>query len=657
MNKVLILFTIMLSFFSNVCKAQPDEKKIKEYLQTSKFPIDTEASAVVLYESFHYSIHSGLVSHNVRRIIKIIKNDARSVADFKVYIPESDTRNYDYTFKGTTYNLDGNTVKETPLPVKDFYKRKFIKGLSEVSFTMPEVTEGAIIDYSYIIDYPYNPFIPTWVVQGEYPKLYSEYSIFYSAGYTFSSLVHIQHVQKTFKTKEEAINSPDSLSYFVNNAAHVDGVNYSFWVAKNVPAFKNEPYVLNRNNNLERMDLVLIPLDNNYKPINRYSWQLFNNAMWDDAMAKALRKPNDFLAAKVNALIKDDTSKLGKAKAIFNYVRTNIKKNNELKLERSDIESVFNKKEGSSIMINNLLIAMLNKAGLEAYLLGTSTTADVSPDPSSPFAERLTYWACAWAIDSSYVFLDATDKNNVFGLLPLSCYNGYSRVISQNGEGVDLTPDLLEDRSMVSVKITMPNDTVERVELISKPGIITSSEIRKEIAMDSIELNKFFEQYILKISEDAVITDKKIDYLDKPDTNLVIKAVFELRNDARVESYLFNTSFVKAEKRNPFVATTRTFPIEFTCKFNNAFYLTVVFPPGFEPDTIPKPTLISVGDNSLEYRKSLSYYPEMHTFTSNVTYKNNQVVYDSENYNTIREFFEEVIKEENKVLEFKKKKK
>lgn len=67
---------------------------------------------------------------------------------------------------------------ETKLEIKsNVFKDKIDKNLLVKKFTFPNVKEGSIIEYEYIIKSDFLSNLQPWEFQGSYPGLWSEYKL------------------------------------------------------------------------------------------------------------------------------------------------------------------------------------------------------------------------------------------------------------------------------------------------------------------------------------------------------------------------------------------------------------------------------------------------------------------------------------------------
>ena len=668
MHKILYLLAIL--YFSSIMVgySQINEDKIKEYLSTTRFRIDSEASAVILYEKLDVNVATESEHPKeiitIHRIIKLLKNDALKLADVKIWFPVEDDENDVIEVKGTTYNLVDSKIQKTELPTDEFYKTKLLKNFSDLRFAMPEVRVGSVIDYSFTITTGWYKRLPAWQIQGNVPKLIAEYAITHSKLLTYKCILHSRCSMKAFDDKESMYTSPDDFCHYFKKSTSTFGDCFSIWVRKNVPALKQEPYVTNPQNYMESMDLQIER--NLYATTNQPfmdTWEKYNEEEWKKDLAKNVRKSNSFLDDTVKKIIGIETDKLQIAKAIFKYVRDNYSiyekiKTGKTELEKliykSVIEHVFYKREGSIIQINGLLIAMLNNAGLEAYFLKTGTTNTISAVPQYPVYGRLNYTACALRLDTSYIFLDASNKFNIFGFLPDKYYNGYARVISEKGDAVVLTPMLIENNDTRLATISFPDDSTEELKLTVTFGLYASSLIRKRAQKSDKDSIMAFEEITSGVYNDAELVERRFLNTSLADTNLVVNLVYKVRVNPESKKQLLNTSVLKHLHKNPFPEVPRLFPIDFHYRFKEVTNVELELGSKYKLEQMPEPVATFYGTDGMSYQKTVSMDPGTGRITVKTVYTNNKTTYAKDDYAGLRGFYEAAIKYENKPLELNK---
>ena len=103
------MFTSVICFGESFNKAY-----FKNNLQLASYAIDTEASAVILYE--HTSVDIVFANRHeqqtltVRRIIRVLKSDALNLANVSVVYPSDNINNYVYDLQGR-FTLNSGTYE------------------------------------------------------------------------------------------------------------------------------------------------------------------------------------------------------------------------------------------------------------------------------------------------------------------------------------------------------------------------------------------------------------------------------------------------------------------------------------------------------------------------------------------------------------------
>ena len=656
-----LLTCIYLCFFilisNSVTSKEFDKELIRQHLQTTSYSIDADASAIVLYENtsieLSYLYNSLRKKYTYHKLVKILKADALHEADVHLWYKE----NYfgkAQKIKGATYNLSGTEVLKDEIEKDDILEKDIAKRVNTVSFSLPSVRIGSVIEYSYEIYSTSADLLFTWQIQEKYPKLESVFSMEYPPTLEFTSISHIGATSKTFQYEEDAEKSTDDFAYFSKNASTF---HKSFWKKKNIPAVNDEPFVQNKHNNAQRLEMQVTGI---YTSIGvqhfNNSWDKINHELWIEQRYKnMLFDKNSFFDKVLDSLVTPSMSAREKTKAIYTYVRGHYHCNKKTdRISNTDLWKLDEAEDVNVAEINALLTGMLIKAKLPAALILMSTTASVSPIESFPVLDRINYIACAVKADSDQLLLDASDPNNVFGTLPGYCYNGYSWILGNTGQGVNLTPDLLLNRTIYNMKISGFTDSTATMELTKKVGVINSAAYRKAWAKNKDQVQKDLNSIKELLPDNITILATHLDNEYNPDTNLVIRYSCMLNLDKGPNMYL-NTNLIKNYKTNPFKSEIRKVPVEFPCKSESVFFTSITLPADMQPDTLAQPTAISYNGGEMHYKKIMSYVPEIHLLTISSSFDINTTSYDADMYPTMKEFFQKVIDNSNEMITIKRK--
>jgi len=657
----ILIFLIAAFLANNSFGEEFNSKLIKEYLAKDKFEIDTEADAIILYESrtSEISVETGISSYyykqleHVHKIIKIIKSSALKEANVRILYREDGIRGFIYQIEAKTYNLSGNEVKETGLKKDDIYRKQVNGNLYELGFALPGVVEGSIIDYSYDHISPLNDFIPKWEIQGDYPVLLNIFRLKYPPRFEFTAISHVYEPMKEYKSEADCLAGNEAFCHY-SSSFNINDFKTNFWLRRNIPATKNEPYIHNLANYVE--NLYLQPTGYLTETGMKYfenSWPKVDEQLMKSELLKSITKRNSFLDDVLDSIANNchhDT-----VRAIYNFVRAHFKSTDEMGIgSKKELKEVFRDHLGNSAEINALLCAMLTRAEIDASPLLLGTTGHVSPIAEFPVAERFNFLACIVQHDSGYTLLDASDKNNIYGQLPPDCYNGYARIIGKTGTGIVLSPQQLKDNSVTSIRITAMTDTGASIEIIQKLGLIRSEDLRKSWEKEEKKKKEYLDNYIREMPSGFNITKSGIDNKDNPDTNIVMTMKGTLHLDPQAGILYLNSVLIKNLTQNPFKATVRTLPVEFPYQSQYQYVLSIQLPEDMEPENLPPPAITDLENGALILKKTYGYYTGMHTVSVNSTFNVNSLNYPVGYYDEIRRFFQEMIKKDNEVLSIKK---
>lgn len=153
-----------------------------EELSEKKHPKDTSAVAAYIFNKgksyFEFSQQDGFtLKTEVEVKIKIYKKEGYKWANegVRYYIGQSEKEGVLF-YKAVTYNLVNGVIEKTKLKSEGEFIEKVNKFWNVKKIAMPNVKEGSIIEYSYVITSPFLSNVPDWEFQKEIPVNYSEFT-------------------------------------------------------------------------------------------------------------------------------------------------------------------------------------------------------------------------------------------------------------------------------------------------------------------------------------------------------------------------------------------------------------------------------------------------------------------------------------------------
>lgn len=632
-------------------KLLSDKQLMQQLLRQSRFDIDTTAQAVVLYEKGYSVMNGNKISYKLERIVKILGTEA--ISDFGTIdiAKGKDVQTTD--IDATTYNLEGTEVIEQSIHRSDIFKDKIQKGVTISKFNLPSLKRGSIIYYTYTTRKE-GYSIPDWDFQNEYPTLYSEYQINIPDYVIYSAMQKVNVPCITVKKKKE-LETCTSCT-FSENYGKGQPISSS-WVRRNVPAFKEEPFMSSNANYLEQVKIRVTAVIDNGVTINFYkNWDEYSKKYYykDNKLCGQAFDNNNFLKEKVAELTNGKVTDLDKAKAIFTYVRGNFHLKETNADATSDIKDVFLSGKGSLFGINLLLTAMMRKAGLNSAPVILTTRSEEQLNQFYPDPQNINYLVCKIEVDKRDYFLDASAGYIPFGTLPAFCYNGYCRVITEQGGFAILNPDSVTNRTVVIASLNPEGD---KFRLITdyQFGVISSMHYRKNWQEDSNKVKAELAQQLKAAYTSVTPPTYRFVNPDRPDEPLKLRSEATLDLTHKSDMVYFNPYFDKFFGQNPLPANNRTYPVEMNYLSDMNYILNFTLPDNFIVDDYPKSAVIKLGDGNLITMKNIMDYNETDKkFTIISRFISKSTVFNPENYTELRTFFDHVIEEQNKKIVLRK---
>ena len=156
-----------------------------KHVKSEVCPIDSSASAYYILDYGLTRINSQLdvvLDHVV--IIKILDNTEFDRGD--VTIPYNSSSSVS-RLKAFTYNMENGSLVTTKLEKSNIFKEKVDDNTSNLKFSMPNVKEGSVIEYSYSVNYGNYRSLNPWYFQTSIPVIRSEYEILIPEYQNFSN--------------------------------------------------------------------------------------------------------------------------------------------------------------------------------------------------------------------------------------------------------------------------------------------------------------------------------------------------------------------------------------------------------------------------------------------------------------------------------------
>lgn len=671
MKKFLITVTFTLSFFYfNQTLSQVNTSYKFEKITPKDFSVtppagDSNANAIVIAD-IGSTEFEGNNDGNFTLIFKIhervlLKNKNafdEATVKFNLYSYTSVFSDKLQDLEASTYTLSNGQITESKLEKSAVYTEKANKYSTNYKFTLPNLSEGCIIDYKYTIKSPYNTNeIKSWFFQGEYPCLWSEYTVeippFFNylvskQGYLPFAIDSSKKIFKNYTIIESGDATESSSIYRLSGDAQ-----WARWAMKDIPAFKNEAYTTTSSNHIAKVKFQLYSIkysDTYTRYILKDWYSKMKDLMEDEDFGKPLTENNNWLKGEVENLTKN-TSSVQSVEKIWQYVRDNFicTDDNDIYLSQS-LKKTFQTKKGNVADINLLLTTMLMQSGYDAQPVLLSTRDHGYPVETQSFLGQFNYVISRVSVDSNYYLLDATKNRLGFGKLPAKCYNGTGRLVASTPYIVQLSADsLYESKSTLT---TISEDEQGNIigSVISNLGYYESYDIRDKLV--GMKQDEYTKNLAKSYPGEIEVSNISLDSVNNYDVPILVTTDFKVKFDEDI--VYFNPMLNEGWKNNPFTAAERLYPVEMPYVMKELYTFNMQVPSGYEVDELPKSTRVKLNENEgmFEYlivKSGNLIQMRCSLFLAKANYL-------PEDYQTLRDFFAYAVKKQAEPIVFKKKK-
>jgi hypothetical protein len=661
---VCLIAICLAAFTQEKSKAKFGNVKPEDF-QTKVYAIDSSAAAVIIADIGSTEIVGNnkgtfsLLFKNYRRA-HILNKNGYDVANVEIYLyndgdDEEDIEN----LKAVTYNLENGKVVETKLEVKSaVFKDKLDKNNFIRKFTFPNIKEGSIIEYEYRVKSDFIRNLQPWSFQGEYPRLWSEYNVAQPEFYNYVTLSQGYHpyaIQDQKRRRDNFVWADVRGTERSERESFSAEVTDYRWVMKDVPALKEESFTSTIRNHISRIEFQLQSVRDPlvYRPVMQTWPQVAKMLLESEYFGLQLSKDNGWMNEMMSEALKNASTPSDKAKNIYEWVRDNFTCTDYSRYSMDQpLRTKAKVRSGTVAEINILLTAMLRKAGFAAHPVILSTRSHGLTYSAYPLLGRFNYSICMMELDGQQVFLDASRPQLGFGKLSTECYNGHARVIDEQCLAIELNPSTLNEKKNSTVFIINNEKGKPIGSMQQVPGYYESYRLRNRIKENGKE--QLMKDIQKGFGADITMSKERIDSLEKYEEPVGIFYEFDMNGWEEDIVYL-NPMFGEGYKENPFKSAQRFYPVEMPFAMDEIFSLQFEVPEGYAVDELPKQAVVKLNeeeDAMFEYRISQS--GNSISLRSRIRVK--RAWFDPEEYETLREFFNLIVKKHNEQIVFKKKK-
>lgn len=630
MNKFLLGFLTLFITAHGIGQEYKFGKVSKEELSQDVHALEPDANAAVLYRkmftNFDYNQEDGFVlKTEVYERVKIYNQKGYDYATISksVYLG-SNSQEEIFGLKAFSYNLVDGKIVESKLQNKSIFEEKISKSRNVLKFTMPDVTDGTIIEYKYTFTSPFISRVDEYVFQEEIPVnnvemrfLAPEYMVYRPYGKGSIPLeIKNEKKDRTVRYRYESVSLGKANDIERGNAT-LEFVENGYIVnLSDIPAVKEEPFSTNQHNHMSGLQFELAFTKFPNSPVKNYAttWENVANEIYKSDQFGDELKRQKYYRKDIDALIEGITSQEEKAFAIYKFVKDKMNWNKYYGVYTDEgVKKAYEEGVGNVADINLMLNSMLNYAGVEASPILISTKANgISFFPTR---SGFNYVIAGAKIEGKLYLMDGVDKEGVINTLKPELLNWKGRMVKEDGSSrlIELYPKRpAVHNSMLDITID------ENLDILGNSKNRYSSHYAK--SERDTYLNVSEEDQLKKLNTRYKSIDVVSHSLnDLKAVNKPLSLEYDFEAEGAVEEIAnklyISPLFHLATKTNYFKAEKRNSPIDFIYPWSDRYIVNINIPAGYALESKPENLAINLTENMGSYRYNINQIGDMLTIS------------------------------------------
>ncbi|MEP0548139.1 MAG: DUF3857 and transglutaminase domain-containing protein [Rhodothermales bacterium] len=624
--------TLLVVLIAAGADAQPEMKWgdiPDELLDMTEYPADLDAAAVIVGDIGEATVSSQWeVRFERHRRVKILSEAGYELGTVSLTYFAEDGLERVSNIKGQTFVREPNgDVRRVKLDKGSIFHEDLPGGRKRVTFTLPALAPGAVVEFQYRVDAESPFYIPRWYFQDEEPTLYSAFEV-ESPG----TLAY------TFITQ----GNPDFVERSEEQGVRTDGkTSHRRWAVANVPALREERYMTTLEDHIQKIDAQLVQ----YYRSGHGAVDVLKT--WPQ-LAKDLEDATDFgRKLRVDSRVKEQaaaltvglTSNEEKARALYDFVRASVvwdgRRNAFPDRELSDVMA---SKRGTSSEINLLLTAMLREAGLPAQPALLSTRDHGRVIRIYPLLTQFNSTVAAYKQGGRWHLLDATDPLRPMEMLPFDALGGEAWLVSDN-EWVTTRSETGEHAVHVEAALS-PDGTLSGTLRSERHGY---SALRARQQVQELGAEAYAAEHLVDEIAGVETHGVTVSGQDDDTQPLVTELAFTVPGYGQAvgDLMLVNPLLLMRTDENPFKLPSRSYPVDFGYPFKATYEAEITMPEGYVVDEVPPAALLLLPVRAGGYERTVKVEDGVLHVEAETQF--NRAVFEPNLYDGLKSFYDKSV--------------
>ncbi len=374
---------------------------------------------------------------------------------FDASVPQASIVGIPYYFKnnieevvyirGITYQSPDESTKLSPKNVRtiNLNARYNLK-----EFTLPNVEDGSVIEYTYQIRRRYIEELPPFYLANQVPTVLAKVTITYPQYLRYKPAIE----DFSHPVKHEVIKIPQLEKPKIFTNPQPDPIIKDVWTARTIPAVRKEEFISTLDDYRGKIKFQLSEFGIPRQPLEN---------SWDYVVEEIRQKQKLFETIQQNkkafeigeSIRAEVSSKKAAQDSIFQYILKQVNHNGRrTPFSSTPAANVLSGEASNQAAINQTLIAMLRGAGIKAWPLLISTRKSGKINKGYPSFFQFNGQLVFSKIDEQAYFMDASFAYSQPNLIPVETYNQTGLLLKKNNyRWLEVDPT----KSVFSIQINM----------------------------------------------------------------------------------------------------------------------------------------------------------------------------------------------------------
>ena len=555
--------------------------------------------------------------------------------------------------EGRTIHADGTVVPLTGSPADLLKTKAGNSQFNELTFNMPSVEVGSIVEYRYQVRYDRFQSAPEWQVQQPYFVRKAHYSFTpaeqfqpqrtgggMSAG-TSNSAILGAHGEIMTDIRSANVLPP-------GREVKQDGVGNYYVDLTDIPPIPHEPFSPPLAGQIYHIDFFYT-----FTPDAKDFWQREMQIWIKDV--NQYTEPTNLIKSTAAEITTGLTSPLDKAKKLYSFVQSldNVDYSRNAPpfvatdyVPHGSVETVIEQKKGNTEQMELLYLALARASGLEARPERIASRNRRLFSSQYQDTSQLDYVVIGVTVDGKELVVDPGEKMAPFQTLHWSHAAAGGVAMAANGKvEIVITPlQLNSDNTTIRVgKLAItPTGTVTGTLKVGFTGQEALYLRQLALRTDPLTVKQQMEKMIAAQVPDGVETHiDHVAFLDDPDKQLVaVVPVSGSIADHAGNHLVLPRLFFETKEADPFPAETeRTLPIDMHYPSKEEEQITYEFPAGFSLEGTPQDASWKLEENAAYQLRSRA---DANSLTTVRVLARGFTILEPSEYDKLRDFYQKV---------------